>query len=198
MTTNPLRVVLIALVVYVPAIARAQDAPPPARAAVTVAEFATDRTGWMPPPHFGETVADLLAQRLVETGRYRVLDREFLPSPSINVAPTDIASLRVRAEQAGVQFVIVGSVSRYSIENRRRTGAGLAGLALLGVRNDRTDSTIWLTLRMVDVRTGEVVATSTTEGRGTRGHLAIGGLSLLTRSVGAGMLSSTVTGSHEA
>src|SRR6185295_12574598 len=56
-------------------------AQPAARPAIAVAPFDTDRTGWMPPPHFGETVADLLASRLVNLGSFRVFDRGVLPEP---------------------------------------------------------------------------------------------------------------------
>ena len=48
------------------------------RPAVVVVPFETDRTGWMPPPEFGTTLGELLADRLIESGKYRVMDYTWL------------------------------------------------------------------------------------------------------------------------
>ena len=68
------RFALITLVLMLTCSARsagAQDTAPPGprpsagpavRPTIAIAALDTDRTGWVPPPNFGETVADLLAK----------------------------------------------------------------------------------------------------------------------------------------
>src|SRR5262245_51728705 len=83
----------------------AQDTQP--RPVVTIAQFDTERTGWVPPPGFGETMAELLGQRLVGSGQYRVLDSEFL-SRDLPLRPHErlpLEALRERAERAGVRYL---------------------------------------------------------------------------------------------
>jgi hypothetical protein len=63
---------LAALLVAAPA--GAQDDRPVSRPTIAVVAFDTTRTGWMPPPGFGETVADLLTDRLVSGGAFRIID----------------------------------------------------------------------------------------------------------------------------
>jgi curli biogenesis system outer membrane secretion channel CsgG len=169
---------LILLSTVVPA--RAQEAAP-TRPTLTVADFVTDRTGWMPPPHFGETLAELLTGRLVAGGQFRTVDREWLRSTAASDrSRTPFAELLDRAMSAGVDYLVAGSVTRLSIERHSSTGVGLLPVVGGGfVRRNQTESVIGLTIRLIDVRTGEVVAATTVERGATQEARAGGGVAVI-------------------
>jgi curli biogenesis system outer membrane secretion channel CsgG len=178
--------------------ARAAD-DPQSRPLVTVIEFETGRTGWAPPPELGATIADLVAVQLVESGLYRVLDREWLERPTDRGRKIPQDYWRLRASDAGVEYVIAGSVTRFSNEERRQNYGGIFGVPLIGgVGRRQQDAIIGLTIRVLDVRTGEVVASANTQGSSTRKSLSIGAVSLLRRMPGLGGGSSSSSGSRDA
>jgi curli biogenesis system outer membrane secretion channel CsgG len=156
---------------------RAQEGPP-ARPSVTVADFATDRTTWMPPPGLGQTLAELLTDRLVAAGTLRIKDREWLVTASEpgNRIPLDV--LVERAAGASVDFLVVGAVTRLSTETRSSTSGGILPVKLLGalVRRQKVERVVGLAVRVIDVRTGDVVATAIAEGAASRKGTAVGGL----------------------
>jgi curli biogenesis system outer membrane secretion channel CsgG len=179
----------------------------PRRPVVSVIDFDTERTAWAPPPQLGATLADVLADRLVQSGQYRVLDREFLGAPPEDGRRPPLDILRECATRAGVQYLVVGSVTMFSIENKQKSaggilggiGAGLLHLPFVGGLNSKSaKSAIALTIRVIDVKTGEIAATATGQGTSSRTNLSLGGLSAITKVVGAGGYSSTTTGSHAA
>jgi curli biogenesis system outer membrane secretion channel CsgG len=69
---------------------------------------------------------------------------------------------------------------------------------LLGQHGNRTESVIGLTIRVIDVRSGEVVATATTEGVASRRNVSLGAVGLLARGPGGFGFSSGASGSREA
>jgi curli biogenesis system outer membrane secretion channel CsgG len=155
---------LAAVLVAVPALA--QDAPPPARPTIAVVAFDTTRTGFMPPPGFGETVADLLTDRLVSGGAFRIIDSSLVIAPGDDVGRMPASMLMDRAAASGVQYLVLGAVTRLSMEHRTSTGGGVVPIPIVGglIRKKKTDSILGLTIRMVDVRTGELITTTTVEG----------------------------------
>lgn len=188
---------LSAFVTAGPAIAQE---PPAARPTVAIAEFDTGRTGWIPPPQLGVTLAELLGDRLVESGQYRVLDGAWLAEPGGAERRIPASLLRERAERAGVEYLVVGSVTRFSTEKRQSTlgGAGIVAPLLLGRRGSQTESVIGLTIRVIDVRSGEVVATATSEGVASRRNVSLGAVGLFARRAGGLGFSSSSSGSREA
>jgi curli biogenesis system outer membrane secretion channel CsgG len=167
---------LAAMMVGVPAQAHAQDAPPVSRPTVAVVAFDTTRTGWMPPPGFGETVADLLTDRLVSGGAFRIIDTSLVVLPADDVGRMPAAMLMERASAAGVHYLVLGAVTRLSMEHRTSTGGGVVPIPIVGglIRKKKTDSILGLTIRMVDVRTGEIITTTTVEGS-SYGNTSSGG-----------------------
>jgi curli biogenesis system outer membrane secretion channel CsgG len=154
------RVAIAAAVITTTSVA-AQE-PVAAKPVLTVQDFATDRTGWMPPPHFGATVAELLTDRLIGAGTFRVIDREHA-----GATPAD--------------FIVTGAVTRLSIEKRSSTGAGVLPIPIAGglLRKNTTTMVIGLMVRVIDARTGEVVATSTVESSAADQTKSGGGIMLI-------------------
>ena len=155
---------LAALLVAVPALA--QEPQPAARPTIAVVAFDTTRTGFMPPPGFGETVADLLTDRLVSGGAFRIIDSSLVITPGDDVGRMPASMLMDRAAASGVQYLVLGAVTRLSMEHRTSTGGGVVPIPIVGglIRKKKTDSILGLTIRMVDVRTGELITTTTVEG----------------------------------
>ncbi len=184
-----LHVLQIAGILAVASLASAQTTNSTQQAAsVLVAPFDTDRTGWMPPPRLGETLAELLTARLVSEHGLRAIDRAWLPeSPD---------SVLERAAQRGVDYVVLGAVTRLSIERHSTSRAAFlpvpAGAGL--VRRQKTATALGLSVRVVDVRTGEVVATAVSEGDGSQQQTSGGGLVLVGKLPLVGGSRSSATG----
>ena len=161
---NTCSLALIALLSAAPA--KAQESTPPQRPTLTVADFETDRTGWMPPPRLGTTLAEQLTDRLVTAGAYRVMDRAWLASPTGESGFIPLPVLIERAQSNGVDYLVVGSVTRLSIEKNSSTRGGIVPIPFVGgmFNKKKTESVIGLTIRLIDVRTGEVLATSVAQG----------------------------------
>jgi curli biogenesis system outer membrane secretion channel CsgG len=161
---NACTLALITLLSAAPAQPR-ETAPVP-RPTLTVADFDTDRTGWMPPPKLGATLAEQLTDRLVTAGAYRVMDRAWLATVAGDPGGVPLAMLIDRAQNHGVDYLVVGSVTRLSIEKNSTTRGGIVPIPFVGVlfKKKKTESVIGLTIRLIDVRTGEVLATSVAQG----------------------------------
>jgi curli biogenesis system outer membrane secretion channel CsgG len=201
-TIAALVVASIAALAILPVSASAQEPPPDApshRPVLTVLDFETRRTGWVPPPQLGATLADLLGEKLVASGEYRVFDRQWLGDAAMAGQMPAPPQLRDQALLAGVDYLVVGSVMRFSNETRNRTFGG-AGLVPLGVgsRKLESDAVIGLTIRVIDARTGELVTSTTSQGKATRKKRSLGLLSLIAGHAGVGGFSTSAVGSREA
>jgi hypothetical protein len=118
-------------------------------------------------PTEGADLADDLASRLVETGRFRVLPREWLAPEALS----EPAALRAAARQAGVRYLVSATVTPL---NDRPSPApiALAGAAraILAARSRRAplpcspararQSFALIETRVIDGDTGAVVRTS--------------------------------------
>jgi curli biogenesis system outer membrane secretion channel CsgG len=176
---NTYTLALITSLLVSPAHASQPDAP--FRPTLTVADFETDRTGWMPPPRLGATLAEQLTDRLVSAGAYRVKDRAWLASSTGDSGFIPLPVLIERAQSSGVDYLVVGSVTRLSIENNSSTRGGIVPIPFVGgmFKRKKTESVIGLTIRLVDVRTGEVVATSVAHGDADHQTKGGGGIAIV-------------------
>jgi curli biogenesis system outer membrane secretion channel CsgG len=170
--------------------AQAPHSLPPTLAIV---EFeATPGGSILPPPHLGKTLADLLMDRLVASGAYRVVDARWLPPVAGGPMPHgSLEALRAQLQSAGVDYVVIGSMTRFSTEDRSRTYGGAVIIPLLAAaRRKRFELAVGITVRMVDVRSGEVATTATGQSTSQRRSLALGGGAFVARGGGAGFSSS--------
>jgi curli biogenesis system outer membrane secretion channel CsgG len=183
----------IALLLPSNVLAQALD-PPGVAPSFVIAAFETDRTGWMPPPRFGETLSELLTARLSSEG-VRVIDRGWLAGSSSEVPDTSVA----RLAGSGVDYIVLGSVTRLSLERHSSSGLGILPAPIVGglVRRSRTETGISLTVRVVNARTGEILRSVTADGSSDRKQTSGGGLALVGKVPLVGGRRSSATGVHD-
>jgi curli biogenesis system outer membrane secretion channel CsgG len=111
------------------------------------------------PSQLGVGIADMLIEKLLATGQFRLLERK--PQESTT----------------GRHFIVTGSVTRFGFEERNVGGfaANVATMGLLSVKRHKTD--VVLTARVINAATGEIVASMTSEGiSGKGGGLRVFGM----------------------
>ncbi|MFL5481182.1 MAG: CsgG/HfaB family protein [Gemmatimonadaceae bacterium] len=103
------------------------------------------------PSQLGVGIADMLVEKLLETGAFRLLERK----------PTQPGN--------GAQFIVNGSVTKFGFEEHNFGGvaATVATMGLLNYKQHKTEVT--LTARVINAVTGEIVASVSGEGISTKG-----------------------------
>jgi curli biogenesis system outer membrane secretion channel CsgG len=168
---------------------RLAHAPVPASAEPYPAEGGNSSIG----EAIGIGVADLLVARLLEVPGIRVVERhrldflmgeQRLAKDDTTVRDTTVNVLRAR-------YIITGSVTRFSTEERRGLGGlgGRFGLGALGFKRPKTQ--VALTARIIDAVTGEIIASMTGAGISTKGG------SILIGGIGGGIGGGVTLGSSE-
>jgi curli biogenesis system outer membrane secretion channel CsgG len=118
----------------------------------------------------GAGASDLVVEQLVQSDRFRVFERKQLGAVREEqrlAAGTDDGIARAR-------YVITGSVTRLGLNNKRIGGIGtaIASRALIGrvvgIDTKQSTTTVHLTARVVDTRTGEIVGSFTGEGKSNK------------------------------
>jgi curli biogenesis system outer membrane secretion channel CsgG len=155
----------------------AQNVDPPR---IAIVDFDARPGGTMlPPPQIGSTIAQLLLDRLVEANRFRVFDGQWLRRSPARPREAEDA-LREAAREAGVDYLVRGSITQFSMEQRQRTLGGVGFIRALplggGSRRQTSQLAVSILVRVMNVRTGEVVTTSIGVGVGKRSRLSVGGL----------------------
>ncbi len=111
------------------------------------------------PSQLGIGIADMLIEKLLESGQFRLLEHKPMGSPT------------------GAQYIVTGSVTRFGFEERNVGGllATSATMGLLSYRQHKTE--VALTARVINTVTGEIVASMSGEGASSKGGgLRVGGL----------------------
>lgn len=180
-----------------PAAAQAQAYRP----TVAIIDFEATPGGWtIPPPRAGEIVAQLLLDRLVNTDRFRVLDGQWLRGGAAVDARASHDEMLANAREAGVDYVVFGSITQFSMEQRQRSfgGGGLfrRAPAVGGYGRQTNDLAVSILARLVDAKSGEVMATAAGDGVGSRSQISAG--TLLSRLPFAGGLATRASNSRDA
>jgi curli biogenesis system outer membrane secretion channel CsgG len=159
--------------------AMAQDSQ--ARPAVAIADVAITPGSWtLPPPQLSATIIEMMMGELVASQRFHVYDGQWLVPESEAGGPLNLERLRVAATERRVDFVVIGSLTAFSTENKKKKFGGLVPTPFLlgGVSRQQAQLRVELAFRMVDVRTGEIVASVFGQGMGIRRAtgVAVGGI----------------------
>jgi curli biogenesis system outer membrane secretion channel CsgG len=174
--TALLPLVLIALATPRSAVAQIPELP-----RIAVVDFDARPGGTtLPPPQIGATIAQLMLDRLVEANRFRVFDGQWLRRSAANSREAEDALLAA-ARDAGVDYLVRGSITQFSMERRQRAFGGgglLHGLPLGGgSRRQTSQLAVSILVRVTNVATGEVVTSAIGVGVGKRSGISVGGLS---------------------
>jgi curli biogenesis system outer membrane secretion channel CsgG len=153
--------------------------------------------------NLGRAAADLLTEQLMNTQRFRVLERRALDQ--VKTEQTVSATGPQAGKLAGANFIVTGAITKFGISKQTSRMGTIAGSILKsksggligGVSSGKTVYEIGMTVRVVDAETGEIVASVQTEGavegdksRALAGAGVAGG-------VLAGALSKSTTGERE-
>jgi len=166
-------VVIVGVLAGRPALLSAQVAERPA---ISVIAFSGDGVSSIA----AGQMADELAARLVETGRFRVLLRDWLPTrrDAHSMSPAEV---REDAASAGIQYLVYGSIrqtrSRPAVALMlaapflRAASMPIRAIAALQAHRSQQQS-IAVSVRVIDVSTGDVVRTSAAHGDASASALA--------------------------
>ena len=146
-------------------------------------DFAAVHEWWAAELELGRGVADLIADGLINDGTYRVLERRFIGSvlAEKNLAggqpPGDpsAAGLAPVGKLLGAQYLIVGSVTKFGLEKQTKGGLGAFFGGGGGIGQEKGKGTVSIAARVVEVSTGEVVASVKVDGISTRTGLLLAG-----------------------
>ncbi|HYT65431.1 MAG TPA: CsgG/HfaB family protein [Vicinamibacterales bacterium] len=170
-----LGLILVGLVrVTVATGAMAQDAS--ARPAIAIADVTVSPGGWtLPPPRLSSAIIELMMGELVSSQRFRVYDGQWLV-PEAEIGRANLERLRAAAADRHVDYVVVGSLTSFSNENRKRRFGGILPKPIMlgGFSREQAQLRVSMTFRIVDVHTGEIVVTATGDGLGMRRATSVG------------------------
>jgi curli biogenesis system outer membrane secretion channel CsgG len=163
--------------------AMAQDAA--ARPTVAIADVSVSPGGWtLPPPQLSATIIEMMMGELVASQRFHVYDGQWLV-PEAEAGRVNLERLRAAATERRVDYVVLGSVTAFSTENKKKRFGGLVPTPFLlgGVSKQQAQLRVELTFRIVDVQTGEIVATANGEGMGIRRAVGVAAGGIVGRTV---------------
>jgi len=191
--TPPIVLSLLVLGV-IRSVALAQDAPPAAaaapaakhRVAVMNFDYGTVKTTvaqiFGSDQDVGKGISDLLVQKLVQDGKYSVIERNALDKilAEQNFSNSDRADATTAAKIGkvlGVDCIIIGSITQFGRDDQHTNvgggGYGLGKFGLGGVGTSKAKAVVAVSARMVNTSTGEILAAVTGMGESTRSSTSL-------------------------
>ncbi len=145
----------------------------------------------------GKGISDLLTQKLVQEGKYSVIERNALEKvlSEQNLSNSDRADTATAAKIGrilGVDAIIVGTVTQFGRDDKSTTvgGGAVGGLTsrfgLGGVQKRNAKAVVGITARLVDTSTAEILAAVTGSGESTRSGASLLGAGGSTGALAAG------------
>ena len=127
---------------------------------------------WWGQYDIGKGIADQLVDALVEDGTFRVIERKKLATilneqdfAASGRADPSAATMAKIGKVAGVKYVLVGSITKFSTESR---GGGLR-VKGIGLGGKKTKSEVRITGRIIDMTTGEILISGKGVGESSKG-----------------------------
>jgi curli biogenesis system outer membrane secretion channel CsgG len=141
---------------------------------------------WWGNQDIGKGIADLVVDGLVEDGSYRVIERKKLDAilaeqnfSNSNRADPSAAQTAKIGKALGVKYLIVGSITKFGMENKSMGisggawGGGKFGIGDVGTKKGK--ATVAIAARMIDTSTGEILVVAKADGTSSRSGLLLGG-----------------------
>jgi curli biogenesis system outer membrane secretion channel CsgG len=149
-------------------------------------DFGTVQQWWSGNQDIGQGIADMIVDELANDGSFRVIERkrlqallaeqEFSNSERADPSAKAVAQL---GKALGVKYLIVGSVTKFGTEESNKSvgagafGGGKFGLGRVGTSKGKAN--VAITARVIDVTTGEIMASARGEATSKRSGLLLGG-----------------------
>lgn len=130
----------------------------------------------------GKGISDLLVQKLVQDGKYSVIERNALDKilAEQNFSNSDRADATTAAKIGkvlGVDCIIIGSITQFGRDDQHTNvgggGYGLGKFGLGGVGTSKAKAVVAVSARMVNTSTGEILAAVTGMGESTRSSTSL-------------------------
>jgi curli biogenesis system outer membrane secretion channel CsgG len=149
-------------------------------------DFGTVQKWWNDNTDVGAGISDMMVDELVNDGSFRIIERKRLDailaeqnfSNSERADPSAQSVARL-GKALGVKYLIVGSVTKFGTEQSSRSvgggGFGRGGIGLGSVGTSKGKANVAITARIIDVSTGEIMASARGEGTSKRSGLLLGG-----------------------
>lgn len=130
----------------------------------------------------GKGIADLLVDKLVADGQFSVIERKALDkvlqeqnfSNSDRANPSSAAKL---GQILGVDAIIIGSITQFGRDDKTTEVGGLGRVTgrygIGGVGKKESKATVGITARIINVDTGEILASASGTGSSTRSGTAL-------------------------
>ena len=125
----------------------------------------------------GKGISDLLVNKLVNDGTYRVIERAALDKilKEQNFSNSDRADSTTAAKIGrvlGVDTIITGDITQFGRDDKNTNvggfGSKLGGYGIGGVGSHKSKAVVEVTARMIDVNTAEILASATGHGESER------------------------------
>lgn len=148
-------------------------------------EFGTVQKWWSGNQDIGKGIADMLVDELVNDGSFRVIERKrldailaeqnFSDSERADPSAKTLASI---GKVLGVKYLIVGSITKFGLENSNKSvgGGGFGSKFGIGeVGKSQGKANVAITARMIDTATGEIMVSARGDGTSKRSGLLLAG-----------------------
>src|SRR5271165_1102883 len=132
----------------------------------------------------GKGISDMLVTKLVQDGKYRVIERAALDKilAEQNFSNSDRADATSAAKIGkilGVDAIIIGSITQFGRDDQHTKvgGGGFGGFGskygIGGVGTSKAKAVVGITARMINTSTGEIMVAVTGTGESTRSSTAL-------------------------
>ena len=150
----------------------------------------------------GKGIADLLVEKLVKSGQYRVIERKAIDKimAEQNFSNSDRADSTTAAKIGkliGADAIIMGSITQFGRDDKKTNvggsvfGGQLSKYGLGGVGASKAKAVVGLSARLVSVNTGEILAVANGTGESSRSGTSLIGAGGGAGSAAAGLIDMT-------
>jgi len=130
----------------------------------------------------GKGISDMLVDKLLKDGKYRLVERSALDKilAEQNFSNSDRADSNTAAKIGkvlGVDAIVIGSITQFGRDDQHTNvgggGYGLGRFGLGGVGTSKAKAVVAITARVVNVSTGEILASVQGQGESTRSSTSL-------------------------
>jgi curli biogenesis system outer membrane secretion channel CsgG len=149
-------------------------------------DYGTVQQWWSGNWDIGKGISDMLVDELVNDGSFRVIERKRLDAilaeqnfSNSDRADPSAATVAKIGKVLGVQYLIVGSITKFGTEQKKQGvgggGFGYGGFGIGKVGREKGKANVAITARVIDISTAEIMASAKGEGVSSRSGLLLGG-----------------------